>query len=57
MSNSNTFSKLFGQSPFSALQKHMKAVVECAREVQPLIDALVAGDQDKVTELKDSIFE
>lgn len=57
MSNGNTFSKLFGQSPFSALQKHMQAVVECAREVQPLIDALVEGDQDKITALKDRIFE
>jgi len=57
MSNGHTFSKLFGQSPFSALQKHMQVVVECAREVQPLIDALVAGDQDQVSVLKDRIFE
>ena len=57
MSNGNTFTKLFGQSPFTALQKHMQAVLECAREVQPLIDALVAGDQARVVELKDSIFE
>jgi predicted phosphate transport protein (TIGR00153 family) len=57
MSSSNTFSKLFGQSPFTALQEHMRVVVECAREVQPLIEALVAGDQERVTELKDRIFE
>ena len=57
MSNGNTFTKLFGQSPFTALQKHMQAVLECARDVQPLIDALVAGDQEKVVELKDAIFE
>ena len=37
MSNGNTFSKLFGQSPFTALQEHMRVVVECAREVPPLI--------------------
>jgi predicted phosphate transport protein (TIGR00153 family) len=57
MSNGNTFSKLFGQSPFTALQKHMQAVLECAREVQPMIDALVAGDQDRVTEIKTLIFD
>ena len=57
MSSSNTFSKLFGQSPFTALQEHMRVVVECAREVQPLIEALVAGDQALVVELKDRIFE
>ena len=57
MSNSNTFSKLFGQSPFTALQDHMRVVVECAREVQPLIEALAAGDQEQVIQLKDRIFE
>jgi predicted phosphate transport protein (TIGR00153 family) len=57
MSNGNTFSKLFGQSPFTALQEHMRVVLECAREVQPLIEALVAGDQALVVELKDRIFE
>jgi hypothetical protein len=57
MSNGNTFSRLFGQSPFTALQEHMRVVVECAREVQPLIEALAAGDQVRVVELKDRIFE
>ena len=57
MSNGNTFSKLFGQSPFTALQEHMRVVVECAREVQPLIEALAAGDQEQVVQLKDRIFE
>ena len=57
MSNGNTFSKLFGQSPFTALQRHMRVVLECARDVKPLVDALVAGDQGKVIESKDRIFE
>ena len=56
MPGGTTFSRLFGHSPFAALQQHMQAVVECAREVQPLIDALVAGDQQRVGELKDRIF-
>ena len=57
MSNGNTFSRLFGQSPFSALQAHMRVVLECAREVQPLIEALAEGDQNRVIESKDRIFE
>ena len=57
MSNANTFSRLFGQSPFTALQQHMRVVLDCAREVRPLIDALVAGDQPRVVEIKDRIFE
>jgi predicted phosphate transport protein (TIGR00153 family) len=56
MSGGTTFSKLFGHSPFTALQQHMRAVVECAREVRPLIDALVAGDQQRVEDHKDRIF-
>jgi predicted phosphate transport protein (TIGR00153 family) len=48
---------MFGQSPFTALQNHMRVVLECAREVRPLIDALVSGDQARVTELKERIFE
>jgi predicted phosphate transport protein (TIGR00153 family) len=57
MSKGNTFSKLFAQSPFTALQLHMRVVVECAREVQPLFDALIEGDQDLVLAIKDRIFE
>jgi predicted phosphate transport protein (TIGR00153 family) len=57
MSTGSTFTRLFGPSPFTALQKHMRAVVECAHEVQPLIDALVAGDQQQVEHHKDRIFE
>lgn len=57
MSSGNTFSKLFGQSPFTALQNHMRVVLECAREVQPLVEALAGGDQARVIELKDRIFE
>jgi len=57
MSSGNTFSKLFGQSPFTALQQHMLVVQECAHEVQPLIEALVAGDQAEVERRKTRIFE
>jgi predicted phosphate transport protein (TIGR00153 family) len=35
----------------------MRVVLECAREVKPLIQALVEGDQGRVIELKDHVFE
>ncbi len=57
MARETTFSKLFGHSPFASLQSHMRVVLECAREVQPLIEALSAGETDRVHEIKDLIFE
>lgn len=57
MPTGNTFSRMFGESPFKSLQKHMRIVLECAHEVQPLIEALAAGDQDRVSEQKDRIFQ
>jgi len=57
MTRGNTFSRLFGQSPFLPLQTHMRVVLECAREIQPLIEALARGDQVTVLKAKDRIFE
>jgi predicted phosphate transport protein (TIGR00153 family) len=57
MSKGSTLTKLFRQSPFKALQTHMRVVLECAREVQPLIEALASGDEAQVTRSKDRIFE
>ena len=53
----NTFSRLFGESPFGALQTHMRVVIECAREVRPLIEALLENDQPRVVASKERIFE
>ncbi len=57
MSTTNPFANLFGKSPFKALQVHMRIVLECAREIPPLFDALAAGDQEAVVTLKNKIFE
>ncbi len=57
MADATTFTKLFRQSPFTALQTHMRAVLECVREVQPLVEALARGDEATVIEAKDRIFE
>ncbi len=50
-------SNLFRQSPVRPLQHHMRVVLECAREVPALFEALAAGDQQAVNATKDRIFE
>ena len=55
--STNPLASLFGRSPFRPLQEHMKAALECAREVVPLLEALSGGDQNQVESVKNSIFE
>lgn len=52
-----TIANVFGQSPFKALQMHMRAVVACTEEVPALFEALCAGEQERVNTIKDIIFE
>ncbi len=56
MARTSAFAKLFGRSPIKPMQEHIKVVVRCAGEVPGLFEALSAGDQDKVVEIKDRIF-
>jgi predicted phosphate transport protein (TIGR00153 family) len=39
---------LFGRSPVRPMQEHMNAAVACVRVVQPLVEAMVAGDHAAV---------
>lgn len=48
--------KLFGQSPFRPLQKHMRVVVDCANEVPNLFDALFADDRAALEAVRERIF-
>lgn len=57
MAQKSTIPMLFGKSPFKALQTHMREVVDCARDVQPLIQALADSDQAEVEKVKIRIFE
>jgi predicted phosphate transport protein (TIGR00153 family) len=56
MVTTNPLLKLFGQSPFGPLQEHMRVVVDCADKVTGLFDALCAGDEKKIREVRDEIF-
>jgi len=57
MSSTNPFANLFGKSPFTALQVHMRVVLECVHNVPPLFEALAKGDHQGVKSAKDRIFE
>ena len=41
--------KLVGRSPIGPMQKHMHAAVDCARQVVPLVEAMVAGDDAAIS--------
>jgi predicted phosphate transport protein (TIGR00153 family) len=56
MSTTNPLLKLFGQSPIKPLQEHMRVVVRCAGEVPGLFEALCAGDDKKIQDIRDEIF-
>jgi predicted phosphate transport protein (TIGR00153 family) len=43
--------QLFGKSPFGPVQSHMRKVHECASQVKPLFDALLAGDIARIEEV------
>ena len=57
MATSSPVMKMFKRSPLKYMQEHMRVVMECVREVPPLFDALVSGDKEGFTAVKDKIFE
>lgn len=57
MSSTNPFANLLRKSPFSALQSHMRVVLDCVHEIPSLFDALAEGDAEGVKAAKERIFE
>ncbi|MDE0884589.1 MAG: TIGR00153 family protein [Myxococcota bacterium] len=47
--------KLVGRSPIGPMQEHMRVAVECAKQVTPLIDAMVTGDDDAIAAARSEI--
>jgi predicted phosphate transport protein (TIGR00153 family) len=47
--------KLVGRSPIGPMQDHMRAAVQCAREILPLVDAMASGDLDTIRERRAEI--
>jgi predicted phosphate transport protein (TIGR00153 family) len=46
---------LFGHSPIRPMQQHMRAAVECARQILPLFEEMVAGDKAAIAERRQEI--
>jgi hypothetical protein len=49
--------KIFGKSPFEPLYQHMLKVNECVNLVKPLMEALLADDQEQVEVIAKKIFK
>ena len=47
----NLFNRLVGASPFSMLLEHTRKVHECVQLLQPITDALLAGDHERIEAL------
>ena len=48
---SNYFSKIFSQSPFTAMQEHMNIVEQCVRQLPPFFSAVLKEDHNKAKEV------
>ncbi|HSS65981.1 MAG TPA: TIGR00153 family protein [Gammaproteobacteria bacterium] len=51
----NPILNLFGRSPVKPLQEHMAKVSECVRALEPFFEAVIAGDENRMHELQESI--
>ena len=57
MTNSNYFSRIFGNSPVSPLQKHIEKVVLCVEELIPYFDAVIKNDWGKAEKIQNNLAE
>ena len=55
MSSSNYFSRIFGNSPVSPLQKHIEKVVLCVEELIPYFDAVIKNDWGKAEKIQTNL--
>jgi len=55
MANSNYFSRIFGNSPVSPLQKHIEKVVLCVEELIPYFDAVIKNDWGKAEKIQNNL--
>jgi len=53
----NPLMQLFGKSPFTPLQEHVRVVIQCANEVPVLFKAVKSGNAEKVEASRQRIYE
>ncbi|MGH8497024.1 MAG: TIGR00153 family protein [Gammaproteobacteria bacterium] len=54
---SSYLSRIFGSSPVAPLQAHMDRVYQCAKQLVPFFEAVVAGDWPRVEEVRGRITD
>ncbi len=52
-----TLERLFGRSPFGALQEHMYIVKKCVNLIIPFFEAEISGDKGKAKTIAQQIFD
>ena len=52
MTNISYFSRIFGNSPVSPLQKHIASVIACVEQLIPYFEAVFKGDWDEATKVQ-----
>jgi len=53
----NLLSNIFGTSPVRPLEKHVDIAYRCTRKLAPFFEAVVAGDWDKASAVRNDIYE
>ena len=57
MTQSNYFSRIFGNSPVTPLQKHIDKVVLCVEELVPYFESVISNDWEKATEVQSNLVK
>jgi len=57
MAGQNYFSKIFGDSPVTPLQKHIDKVVSCVEQLLPYFEAVYADNWDRAEEIQNNLAE
>lgn len=57
MARASYFSRIFGNSPVTPLQKHINSVVACVEMLPPYFDAVFAGNWEQAAEIQGQIAQ
>lgn len=51
----NFLANIFGESPVQPLEKHIGIAYQCAKQLQPFFDAVIASDWERAATIRDTI--
>ena len=57
MAQSNYFSRIFGSSPVTPLQKHIDIVVLCVEELIPYFESVINNDWEQATDTQAKLVQ